>query len=204
MAEYMHALDQAGVAYPGQATHVKQVTKYLNECGRVKWQPEHLVNACRFAGTDQDRQALLEKLAKRGRSLFSENPYFCYFAGQAEMMRGPYDLDFFVATGYFRRAIALSKSGEIPLTDADLQTTSRALSLLERGHLGPQRQFGPFDTWEDHDCDEPEDDFDLDEMSLAELIGTMPPELKRELENAGLDPKAAVGRLIEMLGRKMN
>ena len=49
MAKYLHALEQHEVEYRGLVTHTSQVEKYLSQCSRVKWQPEQLLDACRFA-----------------------------------------------------------------------------------------------------------------------------------------------------------
>ncbi len=200
MANYMCALEQVGVTYPGMAEHLKQVAAYLNQCGRVKWQPQYLIDACRFASNDPERKSLLDKLAARGRRLFSKNPYFHFFAGQVEMLSGPHCFNSFTATNHFERAIELSKSGDMPLAELDRQATSRALSLLEHNRRRASLEFNPFDTWDsDDDPDESEDDAGFDAAKLEEVLATMPPELRKELDASGIDPETFVKSLVKKL-----
>ena len=202
MAKYLHALEVNGIEYRGLVTHTKQVEAYLKQCSRNKWQADHLLDACRFASLESERQALLEKLAKRGTGLFPVHPAFHFFVGQAEMARGPNRCNYQAARFAFERAIMLGKAGDIPLEESYCQTASQSLSLLERGRPPSFGSRGPFDfgfaSDADDDADDTPDDHavELDGAFLEHLIATMPDHVKRKLEKQGVNPLDALRAVV--------
>ena len=202
MAKYLHALAVNDIDYRGLVTHTKQVETYLKQCRRVKWQVDHLLDACRFASLESERQPLLEKLAKRGTAMFPDHPVFHFFVGRAEMARGPSGCNYQAARYAFGRAIELGKAGDVPLEESYCRIASRSLSLLEGGRPPSFSPHGPFDFGFDSDADDDEDDdaIGVDGAFLKHLLATMPADLKRELEKQGVNPLDAVRVIAGKMG----
>ena len=196
MAKYLYALKTCNIEYQGLATHNKQVGMYLKRCGRVKWQAGQLRDACQFASSEASRQSLLEELADRGTTLFPNHPVFHFFKGKAEMAQGPFACNYDRASRAFERAIELDTTGDISLDESDRQSASRALSLLEMHcppSFGAQASFddGPF-----FDDDEGPDNLEEARKTLERLMATMPPDLRRQFDEVGLSPLAALREIL--------
>jgi hypothetical protein len=87
--------------------------------------------------------SLLKTLAKRGRGLFLQNPYFPYGLGIVEMSRGPHRYRRRKATPSFEMAVSLHENqGGVQLDDQSLAQASRFLQLLESPGMPQPFDFG--------------------------------------------------------------
>ena len=201
MAKYLHALELNGIEYQGLVTHTGKIEKYLDKCSRVSWEADLLIDACRFAQSDPERRTLLEKLARRGISLFNNNPHFHFFLGRAEMASGPYRCNYRLAQISLQRAVDLDKSGDIPLEEQFRAAASHSLNLLEKGPPPSFSPHGPLGFGFDDDDEEEEEEDDGNDVGghagvLERLLETMPPDLRRNLAKLGLSPMAALRALV--------
>jgi hypothetical protein len=115
------------------------------------------------------------------------------------MARGPHRCNLEAARNALERAIELNNTGDIPLEESYCEIASRSLSLLEGAHaigFGPRRPFG--------DGYAPDDDDDTigaeEDSLLGHLLATIPPELRRELEEQGVNPLDALRALAGIMG----
>jgi hypothetical protein len=168
LAEILAAYFGAGIAYPGREEHVRQVVEYLGRTTRIKYGRVELRHACGFLSLvaiqaeratpkraprrggrpseTEKARPLLEKLSKRGTTLFPEAPEFPMLLGSLEMGSSPFQADIRKARKFFEKAQALAQAHEADDPEAArvLPQVRQLLTKLDDLTSGPfGSPFGP-------------------------------------------------------------
>jgi tetratricopeptide (TPR) repeat protein len=99
------------VVYPGRDEHTQQVMDYLRRTTRIKYSSrDDLAHVCIFAMMVPNHGDLVEKLAKRGLTLFPDDPEFPMMLGGLEMENGPFRADLAKARKHFESALKLAQA----------------------------------------------------------------------------------------------
>jgi hypothetical protein len=169
MASSMLAMERDGTDYPRMRAHAQLVANYLNQCSRVRWQPQHLLWACQFAANAPDRAELLQKLLKQGLRQFRKNPQFYWLAGEHECRPGARRCDVGHVINMFHRALELQDDPDFPLT-SDQRDLARHVVGLISSLAGLASEFDGHDYAYDDDDD---DDAPVDAPTLREALTTL-------------------------------
>lgn len=207
MARFLSGYLVRRVRYTGFVTHQRALRKYLERCGRVTWTAADLLHVCRYLSQDSGywrAKRLLEDFADEGCSLFPRDPHFPYYAGLAQIERGPWGCDVAEGISAFETALKLNELAESRLDAAELESLKEHLSFLrdQREHrYGPPGFYDEEDDddeyYDEDDEDEDEDDDEFDGRYLDELGGDVPsPE---DLERAFADPE--LRKILEQIAR---
>ncbi len=173
MAEFLSSFLQRRVKYTGLATHQRALRAYVRRCQQLTWQQRDLRHVCQYLFWDLDRGlpwSWLDRLACLGTSQFPDNPHFPFYAGSAQMYRGPYRCNIQRATQHFDQALQLNTHAADPLAPELVERAKHALTVL-RNHssLPPGLPFRFDEAFDDLDDD---DDYDSSAADLdAEECG---------------------------------
>jgi hypothetical protein len=133
MAEFLSSFLQRHAKYTGLTTHQRALRTYLRRCQRLDWQQIDLQHVCHYLFWDMERGlpwTWLDRLACLGSSNFPDNPHFPFYAGSAQMQRGPFGCDIPRATRHFELALELNKHAAAPLALEWVDRAKRALTML--------------------------------------------------------------------------
>jgi tetratricopeptide (TPR) repeat protein len=119
------------INYPEREEHIEQVMAYLRRTTRIKYSSrDDLANACTFAVMVPKQGDLVEKLAKRGLTLFPDAPDFPMMLGTIEMEKGPFRADVAKARKSFESALKLAQQASDPKAAAMVPQIKNALSVV--------------------------------------------------------------------------
>jgi tetratricopeptide (TPR) repeat protein len=145
LASLMSSYLVGEIDYSGRAGHIKHVVDYLRRTTRIKYQANHLKEACLFLKLVPKERDLHEKLLNRGLKLFPDKPLYHFLAGELELEKGPFGGgDPWYARTHLEKALALANASK-DRDDAELvPNIQQSLSLLKDLVSGPMGLPMPF------------------------------------------------------------
>jgi len=229
MAKFLLGIKVAKANYTGRATQEKLLIQYLKRALDIEWEEGDLRHVCQFLTQLPRQRGLLEDFIDTGIECFPQIPHFYFWAGMQQFEGGPFFCDMDEAIELLDTAIELHDEGDVKLSEAEIETARSTLSTVKdyreqrqafsvAAPLGFDDEEYDFDDDDDY-YDEEEDfgdevgfgpmgealeeglaDAGIDDATLARLESTMPPEIRRNLEQAaamaGMDPSEALRVMI--------
>jgi Tfp pilus assembly protein PilF len=130
LASTMLACLLAKIDYPGRAGHMQEVVRYLGRTTRIKYVEDDLVLACKFLDATE-KEALFDKLGRRGLKLFPNSPFFLHLAAEQEIENGPWRCDLEYAHSLLSRALPLAQASQKPADQKLIPGIRETLSKLD-------------------------------------------------------------------------
>lgn len=220
MARFLAGIKVSKANYTGRATHERLLINYLRRAVTLPWNQFDLRSVCVFLEQLPRQNDLRRDFIQTGVEQFPRAPHFHYWAGMQEVARGPRFCNLEQAITCLQKAIDLNQTSDLKLPEGELENARSALSMVK--DVQEQEQAfaagSPFylddDEYDDDDFDDDDDDDDyaaddlppeLDDAAIAALASTMPPEIKKKMEEIarmmGVGPREAFRQLLGFMGR---
>lgn len=217
MARFLFGIKVLKANYTGRATQEKLLVAYLRRAIKIQWNESDLRCVCEFLDQLPREGWLRSEFLDIGVEQFPRTPHFHFWAGARDVHHGSMFCDFGRAIARLEKAIDLHNTGGLKLNDGELEEARSALSMIkdvqerERTFAGGS----PFYLGDDDD-DEDESFYEdeevvhdslpqIDEATIAELESTMPPHIRKTLEetarNMGLSPGEVFHKMMSIFGR---